>query len=406
MQVQRTPDGLDLRLLRTVRDLALDGLAATGGLAAARARHRRWYAARWRGALRSDALLLDVRDHYVDHLEALRSALEDRDAGAVADLTVALGRLWLFSDMLGPGQRWFGRVLASGLVTPAESARIRTLRASLSFHHDPAEVRAEIAEVLPVLRAERDHPWLVTAHLIEALECSSSGRHDAAVAAARRAVTESRRTTPERQADAIGVQAVVMVAVDPDGAAACVDEAWALAQASGSAASAASVASNLALVLLGLDRAADARAMLERSAADLGRGAVPLFLLVSLAWADLACGDAQRSAAGFGFVVAASPDGPADRRAAELYAGAGCALAALGHPAAAEVLAGATALTRAVDLTLLPWEQEHLGAAVATLPHGLPEVDGTALAIGHRLRELCRASAPAVVDPPPWWPGA
>jgi predicted ATPase len=404
VQVQRTPDGLDLRLLRTVRDLALDGLVEAGGLAAARARHRRWYAARWRGALRSDALLLDVRDHYVDHLEALRSALEDRDPGTVADLTVALARLWLFTDMLGPGLRWIARVLASDLTTPAETARIRTLRASLSFLHDPGSVRSEIAEVIPVLRVERDHPWLVTAHIIDALECSSSGRHEDAVQAGRRAVAESRHTTRERQADALGVLAVVELAVDPAGAAVSVDEAWALAQASGSAASAASVASNLALVLLGLDRATDARAMLEQAAADLGRGAVPLFLLVSLAWADLACGDARRSAAGFGFVVEASPDGPADRRAAELYAGVGCALAALGSPAAAEMLAGATALTREVDLTLLPWELELVGAAVASLPEVLPDVPGTALAIGHRLRDLTRSSTPAALDPPSWWP--
>ncbi len=239
--------------------------------------------------------------------------------------------------------------------------------------------------MLPVLQAERDHPWLVTAHVIEALERNNSGDHAAAVAAARRAVAESRYTTRERQADALGVQAVVQLAVDPDGAAASVDEAWALARASGSAASAASVASNLALVLLGLDRADDARAMLEPAAADLGPGAVPLFLVVSLAWVSLAGGDPSRAAAGFAFVIDASPDGGADRRAAELYAGAGCALAALGHPAAGEVLAGAVALREAVDLTLLPWEQALVDAALA-LTAGRPVA-------GHRVRP--RAGAPA-----------
>ena len=406
VQVQRGPDGLDLRLLRTVRDMALDGLAESGELAATRVRHRRWYAARWRGALRSDALLLDVRDHYVDHLEALRSALEDRDAGTVADLTLALSRLWLFTDLLGPGLRWIGRVLDSGLTSDLESARIRTSRASLSFDHDPELVRAEVAAVLPVLRAERDHPWLVTAYVIEALERNNSGDHQAAVAAARRAVAESRHTTRERQADALGVQAVVQLAVDPGGAAASVDEAWALARASGSAASAASVASNLALVLLGLDRADDARAMLEPAAADLGPGAVPLFLLVSLAWVSLAGGDPSRAAAGFAFVIDASPDGGADRRAAELYAGAGCALAALGHPAAGEVLAGAAALREAVDLTLLPWEQALVDAALASLPAAPSRVTGSALELGHRLRDLVGRSVEPVTGLPAWWPGA
>jgi predicted ATPase len=400
LQVRRSPDGIEVRMLRTVRDLALAGLAESGEVAATRARHRRWYAARWRGALRSDALLLDVRDHYVDHLEALRSGLDDRDPTVVADLTLALSRLWLFADMLTVGERWMGRALDSGLVTPREAARIRIARASLSFHHEPARARAEVAAVLPVLTTACDHPWLVTGHVIVALERSAGGHHAAAIEAARAAVAAAEQTTRERQADALGVLAVCAVTTEPATALAAVDRAWSLARASGSAASAASVATNLSLALMQLGRVTEARAMLEEAAAELGRGQVPLFVVLNLAWAALLEDDPARALTGFALVLRTGSDGPADRRSAEVYAGAGVALHRLGADAA-PVLAGATEIGRRVGLELMPWQRR---LVAETGVDGVPPPDGDlGPLLSLRVRELAR-TVPRPEDLPDWWP--
>jgi predicted ATPase/DNA-binding SARP family transcriptional activator len=437
VQVQREPGGIRFRLLRTVRDLVLDELASSGSGAEARGRHRAWYAERWRGAPRSDALLADVRESYVDYVAALRSSLADRDRTTAADLTLTLGRLWVFTDLLGPGLRWMEVVLGSGLVNPADAARIRVVRVSLALHHDPDLVRREITAVMPVLERERDHPWLVTANVIDALERYESGHHHAAVTAARRAVDAAAHISEERQADARGVCAVAESAVDPEAALASVDAAWAAARRTGSSASMASVATNLSFALLAVGRAPDARRMLEEAAEARGPGAVPLFLLHNLAWADLACAAPERAAAGFALVVTASADGVADRRAAELYVGLGCAWAALGRPEALELVEGGLRLADLVGLTLVPWQKSlvdaalveadlaeadlargevDLGAALieeargaealGRAPAALPlSADGSAELVGSRLHDLVRERS---VPPPPglpsWWP--
>ena len=153
VQVSRRPDGLRVRLLRTVRDLALEGLEETGALAATRARHRRWYADRWRGAPRSDELLLDVHASYADFVEALRTALEDDDQDTVADLAIALARFWAYTDMVGTGVRWLGEVLDSGLPGELERAHVLVMRAVLTLHADPDGSCADLEEALPALEA-------------------------------------------------------------------------------------------------------------------------------------------------------------------------------------------------------------------------------------------------------------
>ncbi|MEG3093492.1 ATP-binding protein, partial [Sphingomonas sp. PB1R3] len=124
-QVQRAPEGLRFRLLTTVRDLALDGLREHDEHAAAAARHRRWYADRWRGSLRSDRLLQDVRDHQADYLAALRSAVDQRDASTLGALTITLGRLWIFGDRLTTGSAWFAAALDLDVMPPVDAAKVR-----------------------------------------------------------------------------------------------------------------------------------------------------------------------------------------------------------------------------------------------------------------------------------------
>jgi len=88
VHVERGSGALRVRLLRTVRDLALSELSAVE-LADARRRHREWYAARWRGTELHDELVQALRRDHDDYLAALRSALQDGSSG-VGDLAVTL----------------------------------------------------------------------------------------------------------------------------------------------------------------------------------------------------------------------------------------------------------------------------------------------------------------------------
>ncbi|MBI4944241.1 MAG: AAA family ATPase, partial [Actinobacteria bacterium] len=193
VHTERVGDSLAYRLRRPVRDLAHDRLGATGDLARVVARHRALYAGTWRGALRSDALLLDVRRHHADYLAALRGAHDVGDGRAVADLTLTLSRLWIFTDMLGPGVRWTGRALASGLLSPLEEARVTTMRAALLQHHAPEVVGADLDRAIPVLTRHDDAAWLVSALMIAGVVRAVSGDHDGALEHARAAVVAAGR---------------------------------------------------------------------------------------------------------------------------------------------------------------------------------------------------------------------
>ena len=358
VQVQRQLDGeLVWRLLRPVRDLALEGLEETGELRAARTRHRHWYAARWRGALRSDGLINDVRRHYDDYMEALRGALTERDSSAVADLVLTLGRLWLFTDALGPGLRWFGRVLETDLLTDGERARILTFRASLSLHHSQQDARRDATRAIPILDAEQDYAWLAGAHLIHALDSTANGDREGALEHATQAVDAARNSTDERLADALGVLAIVQSSAGTEEATLeTVAEAWALARGSGSVSAMASVVNNLCQALLELGRIDTAVGMLDSVQEKLGDAAPPMFLTHTLAWVSFASGHPRRSFGLFADAVAAMPDARADRWAAETYFGAGCALAGLGdHAPASVLLAGARELLGRVDSVLPDW---------------------------------------------------
>jgi predicted ATPase/DNA-binding SARP family transcriptional activator len=365
IQARREDQSLALRLPTAVRDLAATGLAEEGELADARARHRRWHAAeRWRGELRSEALLLDMRHHYPDYLAALRSGLEDGDGESVGAVALTLARFWGFTEMISVGERWFDEVVRSGLLSPLHEARIRTMRAHLAVHHDPAGTRADLTAALPVLIAERDAPSLVTAYIISALERFESGELDEAAVAGQRAIEASALAPPERQADAYGMLALVQASTDPVSAAVTAREAWARASGCGNPASRASVATNVSLALMEIGDAAEALALLRRATADMNDDAVPMFLLFNTAWAELLCGDPGAALAGFTQSLQAY-EAPADRFAAEAFSGAACALAELRRPEASELLAGATELLARNEQVLQPWQMSRLERARA-----------------------------------------
>lgn len=411
VHLDRAEDGIVLRLLRTVRDLALAELEANPvELRRARDRHRRWHADRWRGALRSDALLFDVRDHYSDYVAALADALENRDGSSVGALAITLARLWSYTDMLTTGMRWTDRAIDSGLLDDTVIARVRTMQATLYFHNDPGRARAALTDAITVLTRAEDAPWLVTAHLVAGLERADAGDPEGAVRHGRLAVEQARRVTDERLADALGALACSAVLLDPDEAEAAAREAWSLALRSGSMAAISSVSSNVSWALISLGRPQDARDVLREAMAERTRivrgvatlqdpDAVPTFLRLNLAWSDLLSGDPGAALAGFAFVLEATPDSYEDRRAAEIFLGAGAALADLEAPTAAEVISGAEVLVDRSALVLMPWQEKLLARAAESAGGRERWAFRPELVTGHRLADLVREAAPAFSAP-------
>jgi predicted ATPase/DNA-binding SARP family transcriptional activator len=388
IHTERTPDRLLYRMLRPVRDLAHHRLAGSGDLGRVTLRHRAWYAARWRAAPRSDALLLDVRDQYADYVAALSGALEARDAPAVADLTMTLGKGWMFADNIGPGLRWSARALASGLLTPPEHARVTTVRAALQVQYAPDEVRDDLRRAVPVLTAHDDTEWLVTAHMILALERHTAGRHEEALDRARLAVAAARGWTEERRTNAESILALVAAPIAPDEAERAARGAWAQALRTGSAAAVATVASNLSWAHLTMGRPDVASDLVDRAVVRLPTEDLPEFLRLQRAWARLRCGRAADAVADFAVLIASSAAAPDNRRSAELYLGAACALAGTGHPCAPELLAGALAMAGRAGLALLGWQEDAVAQARGHTAH-LPSAPWSAsLAAGPDLARL------------------
>lgn len=372
VHLERCPDGIRLRLLRTVRDLALEELEATGEAGVVRARHRTWHAERWRGALRSDALLLDVRDHYGDYLAALRSSLQDGDATALADLTLTLGRLWIYGDQLGPGLEWSERALDSGLLDELSAARVLTMRSVLLFQHDPARARAGLVRAVPVLERHAETSWLIGALDSWALERDVAGESAQACALAERAVSAARSSTPERQADALGTLAAVAAEYDPALARHAGEEAWSLALASGSAAAAASVGTNVVWAALGAERPEVALRVAAEAVVLQPPGAIPAFLHLNHAWALLVSGAPGEALERFALVAGAGRGRAEDHRTVESALGAGLALLRLERPEATAVLEATEAILERTGIHLTRWQTGLLAQARirtgATLP--------------------------------------
>ena len=91
------------RMLWTVRDLAVEELAAAGALTATRTRHAEWFAGLWRDAPLSDELIEHVGRTYDDHLEALALPPGYRAARRGGRRGAGLSRRWLFVESAGPG---------------------------------------------------------------------------------------------------------------------------------------------------------------------------------------------------------------------------------------------------------------------------------------------------------------
>ncbi|HET6153420.1 MAG TPA: BTAD domain-containing putative transcriptional regulator [Marmoricola sp.] len=374
VHMERAGGVLLLRLLAPIRDLALAEIGAVELVEACR-RHRHWHAERWRGAQRSDDLIVCVRHHYDDYLAALESALEARDDGAVADLVMTVGWLWIYTERSRTGMAWSDRVLASGLLDPVPAARLRALRCSWLFHQSPDRVVPEVEAVAAVLTEARDAAYLAIAHLSACAERHESGDLVASMTHGDLAVAASREASEELQADALSAFACTAAVAAPDVGEAAAREAWALVRRSGSLTAINAVATNVSWALLGLGRPEDARDVLTLTldegrrlpaevAEALGPDSLPAFLRLNLAWCELLCGEPAAAVRSFAKVLEASPDAVEDRKGADVFVGAAAALAELDDPAAPELLAGAATLVERTALTLMPWQEKLLAQAI------------------------------------------
>ena len=160
----------------------------------------------------------------------MQSALDDRDADTLGDLVLSIGRFWLFANSRTQGLRWTTRVLDSEVLADRAAALVRAQRAALALHHDPELLLADPAAAVPVLLANGDLAWAVTALMVRALELSAAADGEAAAMAIRavEVALEGGRGWPTRSALSI------VEAASPAGEAGdAVDEAWSLVTATG-----------------------------------------------------------------------------------------------------------------------------------------------------------------------------
>ncbi|MBM7517739.1 BTAD domain-containing putative transcriptional regulator [Nocardioides nitrophenolicus] len=386
LQVERTAGGLRLRLLRTVRDCALEDVAGAGDLRAARARHRAWFAAPRGGS--EDGVIEHVRLHYDDHLAALRSAVDVGDGAAAVALLLRLGRWWEAREMAAAGRRWTGRLLTEVSLDPYDVARVRALRGNLLVDHDPDGARADFAAAIPLLEVDEDGENLVLALIGSAIERSMSGATVEAVVDAEAAVSAARRLQPSRLRLALSVLAAIAVELDPGRAEAVAAEALELLLAGEVTDDVPGVAANVAWTLFSFGRAGDALEILLRVAGELDASAVPSYLRIHIGWAHLLLGQGTAALHAFGGALAGEGPDLGARWHADALVGAGCALAELADPAAEELLSGAEELSARTGYMLSGWQSEAVARARTSLAgRPVPWAAGRAVA-GRRLSQL------------------
>jgi predicted ATPase len=157
------------RMLETVREFALERLAAGGDGAATRAAHAEYYLG-WVEGIAPDlkegrhlAPLLDGLE--VEHANlraALEHLIETGDAEASARLAGSLAPFWLFHSHRGEGRRWLARVLALGpgtSVPPTVWVRAVGGAAVLAFAQADYEPAAALAATELALWDELGDRW-------------------------------------------------------------------------------------------------------------------------------------------------------------------------------------------------------------------------------------------------------
>jgi non-specific serine/threonine protein kinase len=179
-QIQQTDGTVRFGMLETMREYALDQLAASGETDETRARHAHAFL-RLAEALNPDIDLGSVPEpRLVPELENLRAALtwfdEVRDVERCLQLTCEMGSLW-HQSRLREGMAWLERTFADpAAVSPA--LRVRALRhvASLANQIGDYDLSIACSEQSLALAREIDEPrWVLSALHSRALAAEYQG---------------------------------------------------------------------------------------------------------------------------------------------------------------------------------------------------------------------------------------
>jgi len=254
-------------------------------------------------------------------------------------------------------------------------------------------------EAIPVLLARGEPTWLVSAYNVRAVERNDAGKLWSALAAASDAVLWARRDALPRLPEALGLLAGVQAAIGGDeDPLATAEEAWALVRDTGSATDLVPVVGNVSQALTEAGAGERALALLIEAMEEVRRrwaGEPPLVMSLNAGWAALGADEPLQALGFFKALLAGRPDGEPDRWGVEAFAGAGCALVAVGSVDALRVLDGALELADRFGLVLTPWQMsrveqarlEAVAAPSATAP--LPELTA---ALATELNSLVRAA--------------
>jgi hypothetical protein len=392
LRVERTATSLSFRALRTVRDLALEELAASGEEDLCRSRHRRWFAGVWRDAPLTDALVEHVGRTYDDHLEALTRSLAVGDDPAAADLTTTLARRWQFVETLGPGLHWTAAVLARPGVTPRQRARLRVARAGFLQAADWGPVEHDRLAV----DLHGDADWGTLLALVSGITAYGEGDTSTALARLGEAEHLARTGAPHHVAEVVATRAAVDAADGrTDAALAGARQAMTLVGATSSAVQLVTVVPKAALALLECGRARESLDLLTTAAADATArfGMRPTSTVaMNAGWAALGVDDPETALGWFRQAIVGPQAAVGANALGEAAAGAGAALAALGRPDAREVLGLGVWLHTDAGQALPPALDDNVRRAIDAVGAASPPVGWTADLAVARVIQLVRSA--------------
>jgi predicted ATPase/DNA-binding CsgD family transcriptional regulator len=255
------------RLLETIREFALEELAASGEEEQIRATHAAYYAAL---AGEGDSERLDAEQ--ANLRAALRWYLASEDQDGALALSAALSPFWLSRGHLSEGRRWLEQALALGDGPPTAERAQASIAAGL-LAYQQAEYALAVTHCqrgLELCRDRADEAGAGRALAALALARTRAGDRAAAPALAEEAVALYRRLDNEagvgRSLETLG--RVLWVQGDYADARACLEESRAAAHRLGARDVAASASQGLGWVALADGELNRAEALLEESLAE------------------------------------------------------------------------------------------------------------------------------------------
>jgi tetratricopeptide (TPR) repeat protein len=185
-------------MLETIREYALERLAARGDGDDVRRRHAGFYLILAEEA--EPGLLGPQQRDWLEHLAAeldnIRAALawavETGESDVGLRIGSALWRFWQLRDHLREGRERLEELLALGSGSPGTRAKAQTRTASLALMDDPETGRRLLEESLAVHRRERDARMVANALGLLGMEAVAAGEIDSALALTRQTLEVAR----------------------------------------------------------------------------------------------------------------------------------------------------------------------------------------------------------------------